>query len=111
MSVKRLAVVSFAVSLVATAAMADTVTVISQTSFSEPNNQTIKSEGNLPFKGTKNIIFQVAGKTCKLTGSASGPSPGGCNYTITVSPDGKISGTSGNNGICTPSNEIAKNCN
>lgn len=90
--------------------MADTVTVTSKTTFSNPNGHELTSEATFAFKGTKTITFHVAGKTCNLTGSASGYSPGGCNYRITVAPDGTITGTSGNNGVCTRSNKIASSC-
>ena len=93
-----------------TAAMADTVTVTSNTTFSNPNGHELTSKNTFAFKGTKTITFHVAGKTCHLTGSASGYSPGGCNYRITVAPDGTITGTSGNNGVCTHSDKIAKSC-
>jgi hypothetical protein len=52
----------------------------------------------------------VAGKTCNLNGSACGSVPAGCNYSITVAPNGTISGTSGNNDCCTRSADIASSC-
>lgn len=95
----------------ATTALADTVSVTSTTSFSDPGGQSISSTGSLGFQGTVTITFKVAGKTCNLKGSAGGPVPTGCNYAITVAPDGSISGTlvSGNQ-VCTQSKDIAASC-
>ncbi len=92
------------------AAMADTVTVETKTNFSTPDD-TLTSKNTLHFKGTQEIQFDVAGKTCTLTGSASGAVPMGCNYLITVNPDGSISGVlHAGNAVCTQSGQIAASC-
>lgn len=89
---------------------ADTVTIISQTQFESPQG-TVNSSASFPFVGTSVISFEVAGKTCKLNGSARGSVPMGCNYEINVNPEGVISGrlTAGNS-VCTQSNSISKAC-
>ena len=106
---KTLTILALAL-LAATAALADTVSVTSQTSFSSPSakrNSTFKFH----FKGTPDIVFMVAGKTCTLKGSGSGPVPTGCNYEITVAPDGSISGKLiPKHPGCTQSDQIASSC-
>jgi hypothetical protein len=108
---KPLLLTALGVLLVSGAALADSVTITSQASFSSPSGGSIQSTGNYQFKGPKMITFIVAGKTCNLIGSASGPVQQGCNYAITVAPDGSISGklTAGNS-VCTQSGQIASSC-
>ena len=108
---KTLMIIALAVLFVSSAALADTVAITSQTSFSDPSGGNIQSTNSYAFTGTQTITFTVAGKTCNLKGSASGPVPTGCNYTITVSPNGSISGvlTAGNS-VCTQSSQIAASC-
>lgn len=107
---KTLAIVAISTLFASTAALADTVSVTSQTSFSDPKGS-INSTGPFAFKGTRTITFTVAGKTCNLNGSARGSVPMGCNYAITVEPDGSITGklTAGN-GVCTQTSQIASSC-
>lgn len=104
-----IAVLSFL--LVSAVALADTVSVISQTSFASPSGGSINSSNSYAFKGVQTITFTVAGKTCNLNGSARGPVSTGCNYDITVAPNGTISGklTAGNQ-VCTQSNQVASSC-
>ena len=96
---------------VSTAAMADTVSVTSQTSFSDPSGGSITSSGKHAFRGTKDIVFTVAGKNCTLNGSARGSVPMGCNYKITVAPGGSISGElAAGNSVCTQTAKVASSC-
>jgi hypothetical protein len=108
---KTLTIVALVFLAVSAAAFADTVAVTSQTSFSSPSGGSISSTNSYAFKGVTTITFMVAGKTCHLKGSASGPVPTGCNYAITVAPNGSISGslTAGNE-ICTQSGQVASSC-
>lgn len=107
---KLLATTAIALFTMTGAALADTVGVTSETSFSSPTGN-ISSTAVKPFVGTENIIFTVAGKTCTLNGSKRGSVPMGCNYHITVSPDGAISGelTAGNS-VCTQTTAVAAQC-
>jgi hypothetical protein len=95
---------------VSAAAFADNVAVATQISFTDPGGS-INSSSNFSFIGTKTITFKVAGKTCNLNGSARGSVPSGCNYLLTVAPDGSISGvlTSGNS-VCTQTAQIGPSC-
>jgi hypothetical protein len=90
---------------------ADTVSVTSLTSFSDPSGA-IDSSDTYAFVGTNTITFEVAGRTCNLNGSARGSVPMGCNYKIVVAADGSITGTlSAGNSVCTQTSDIAKSCN
>ena len=71
---KLLATTALAIIGMAGVAHADTVGVTYETSFSSPSGD-ITSTSAFPFVGTENIIFQVAGKTCTLNGSARGSVP------------------------------------
>jgi hypothetical protein len=107
---KALMIVALALLSVAAAAFADTVSVTSQTSFSSPSGK-IESTNSFAFKGTQTITFMVAGKTCNLNGSARGSVPAGCNYAITVAPNGSISGSlTAGNSVCTQSGQVASSC-
>lgn len=107
---KTLTIVALVFLSLSAAAFADTVSVKSETSFSSPSGN-ITSTGNFAFKGTVTITFMVAGKTCNLKGSGAGPVSTGCNYAITVAPNGSISGTlTAGNSVCTQSGQIASSC-
>lgn len=108
---KALFIVPLALLLLSTVALADAVSVTSQTTFSSPSGPTIQSADWVGFQGPQIITFTVAGKTCNLNGSGLGSVPTGCNYAITVAPDGSISGvlTAGNS-VCTQSSDIASSC-
>ena len=107
---KTLTLIVLAFLALSAAALADTVKVTSNTSFSSPSGS-IQSSNTFSFKGTVTITFMVAGKTCNLKGSASGPVPTGCNYDIVVAPNGSITGTlTAGNSVCTQSNQIAASC-
>jgi hypothetical protein len=107
---RALTIIFLSMLVVSSAAFADTVAITSQASFSSPSGS-IESTNSFAFKGTNTITFMVAGKTCNLNGSARGPVPTGCNYTITVAPNGSITGTlTAGNSVCTQSSQIASSC-
>lgn len=107
---KSLMIAAFVFLAVSTVALADSLTVTSQLLTTSPDVPTISTSTNFAFKGPNTITFTIAGKTCNLKGSGGGGVPAGCNYTITVAPNGSISGTSGDNQGCTPSSQIAASC-
>jgi hypothetical protein len=108
---KTLTIAAFVFLAVSTVALADNLTVTSQTSIVSPGIGTISSTTSKGFKGSATITFTIAGKTCNLRGSGGGTGvPKGCNYTIIVAPNGSISGSSGDNQGCTPSNQVAASC-
>ncbi|HEV8580497.1 MAG TPA: hypothetical protein VGX68_15630 [Thermoanaerobaculia bacterium] len=107
---KALMIAVLAVLCISSVALADSVSITSQASFSSPSGS-ITSTGNFQFKGPQTITFTVAGKTCNLNGSGRGSVPEGCNYAITVAPNGSISGTlTAGNSVCTQSSQIAASC-
>jgi hypothetical protein len=109
---KTLTIIALAFLSVSAAALADTVSVTSQTSFASPSGGSLSSTNSFAFQGTQTITFTVAGKTCNLKGSAGGSVPMGCNYAITVAPNGSISGSlTAGNAVCTQSGQIASSCN
>ena len=94
------------------AALADAVSVTTLTSFSSPGGQSITATNFVSFQGPQTITFMVAGKTCNLNGSGgSNVSVNGCNYALTVAPNGSITGslTAGSSG-CTQSAQVASSC-
>ncbi len=107
---KKLASIVIVGLLFSSVAFADTVSITSNTIFSTPGHMLTSSE-NYAFRGTKDIVFTVAGKTCTLRGSARGSVPMGCNYAISVTPNGSVVGhlTAGNQ-VCTQSNQIETSC-
>jgi opacity protein-like surface antigen len=108
---KMLMVFALALLAVSAAALADTVSVTSQTSFSDPSGGSISSTNTYAFKGTQTITFMVAGKTCNLKGSGSGSVPTGCNYALTVAPNGTLTGSlTAGNSVCTQSGQVASSC-
>jgi hypothetical protein len=108
--VKKLLLAIFAaIWFLASPAYADSVRVKTQAAFTNPTNgvNAVPAEAYYDFQGpSQNIVVSVGGKTCTLqsSGNISGGKPGGCNYTINVSPTGGISGT----GDCTT--DIASAC-
>jgi opacity protein-like surface antigen len=108
---KKLLSAALATLFVSSAAMADTVRVTSETTFSDPSGGSITSSDSYAFRGTKDIVFTVAGKTCTLNGSARGSVPMGCNYKIAVAPNGSISGElAAGNSVCTQTPSVASSC-
>jgi len=108
---KSLTIAALAILFVSGAALADTVAITSQTSFSDPSGGNISSTNSYAFQGTSTITFSVAGKTCNLNGSARGSVPMGCNYSLTVSPNGTITGSlTAGNSVCTQSSQVAASC-
>ena len=108
---KSLTIAAFVFLAVSTVALADSLTVTSELlTTSPPGFATISTTTKFGFKGPNTITFTIAGKTCNLQGSGSSNASGGCNYSITVAPNGSISGSSGNNQGCTPSSQVAASC-
>lgn len=98
-----------AILALSSAALADTLQVTSATAL---DGRTKTSAVNFTVPVTSpTFTFHVAGKSCTFKTSANGPVPTGCNYDVTVGPDGSISGslTAGNQ-YCTQSSEIAASC-
>src|SRR5262249_45307525 len=89
---KALMIVVLAVLFVSSAALADSVTITWETIFSDPSFGSITSSNSYGFKGTQTITFSFAGKTCNLKGSSGRGVAMGCNYTLGLAPDGKITG-------------------
>ena len=88
-------------------ALADGVAFTYDSAFSTPDAPKVAATNYFPFRGTERIIFEVAGKTCNLVGSASPIGAfNGCNYTIKIAADGSLSGTG--NSPCTQN--VAANC-
>ena len=107
---KTLVLIAVLVLCVSAAALADTVAITSNASFSSPSGS-IQSTNSFAFQGTQTITFQVAGKTCNLNGSARGSVPMGCNYAISVAPNGSITGSlTAGNSVCTQSAQVASSC-
>ncbi|NEO79412.1 hypothetical protein [Moorena sp. SIO4G3] len=74
-------------------ALADGVVLTYEADFDSPDSVVI-AEKYFPFRGTKRVVFEVAGKTCDLLGSASPIGAfQGCNYKVTIAADGTLSGT------------------
>ena len=95
-----------AIWFMASPAYADSVSITTQTAFTTPNGvNAVPKPDYYDFKGpSQNIIFSVAGKTCTLQSSGTVTASDGCNYVLTVSPTGSLSGT----GNCTK--DIASAC-
>lgn len=103
---KLLLAIVAAIWFLASPAYADSVSITTQAAFTNPNGvNAVPKPDYYDFKGpNQNIILSVAGKTCTLQSSGTVTAPDGCNYTITVSPTGALSGT----GNCTK--DIASAC-
>jgi|CXWL01.1.fsa_nt_gi opacity protein-like surface antigen len=108
---KTLLICTLACLLATPVVLADTVSITSNASFASPSGQSLTSTTSIGFVGPQTITFTVAGKTCNLNGSAKGSVPMGCNYSLTVAPNGSISGTlTAGNAVCTQSSQIASSC-
>ena len=78
--------------------------------FETSEGQSNPSRGVL-LDDTSTITFVAAGKTCTLIGYTSKTAPLGCNYDITVAPDGSVSGTlQGFGKYCTAPSAIPSSC-
>ena len=95
------------------AALADTLVVNSVTHLQDedPRDKTSSLGMIVMVKTNPTFKFEVAGKTCTFYTSARGSVPGGCNYEVTVAPDGSITGmlVAGNN-YCTQTKDIPSSC-
>ena len=98
---------------IASPAFADTVNITSQASLNTP---AVNASGTvyLAFTPTKEIVFNVAGKTCTWNSSAApkyGSGAGlGCNYSITVDPSGNLRSPSSNGNGCTEAKVMLDQC-
>ncbi len=72
----------------------------------------IVSQGSYAFRGTNQIVFRVAGKTCTFVGSAQAIGPIGCNYWLTANVStGYLSDPRAeNNPGCTSAQNMLANC-
>lgn len=105
--------VAAGLSLMAGAALADTLAITSVTDTISPAQPgAISSTNTYAFVGTRMITFVVAGKTCNFVGSASGSVPLGCNYQLTVNNStGQLSNPKSlDNPVCTPTSQMLSNC-
>jgi hypothetical protein len=92
-----LMIIASAMFLLSSPAYADTVTV--------------STENTTHFQGPQTIRVDVGGRICNLIGSAAGGGAfQGCNYRITLSPNGTITGESLTPQGCTPSAQIPASC-
>jgi len=74
-------------------ALADGVNFTYEADFTSPSQQVFAKQ-YFPFKGTKRVIFDVAGKHCDLLGSASPIGAyQGCNYQVKIAADGTLTGS------------------
>lgn len=95
----------------AAAAHADSLTITSVTEMGEPSGINVVSKGSQGFTGPKTVVFNAFGKTCKWVGSASGPAPQGCNYSITLNNTHETFTDPGSNGgICTAASQMLAAC-
>lgn len=90
------------------AAYADTVNITTQADFIAPSNPGASATINYAFTPSAPISFKVAGKTCNWVSSSSPYGSGGgagCNYTITVDPNGMLTNATSNGNGCTASGQ------
>lgn len=110
---KQLLIALAALSLTAVA-WADTVNVTSQTQFITPSGSP-SATTSMAFTPRAPIVFRVAGKTCHWASSSSPYGAGGgagCNYSITVDPDGNLTDATSNGNGCTASGQpMVSACN
>lgn len=88
------------------AAYADTVNISVQADFIKPSKPGASSKISMAFTPSAPISFKVAGKTCTWISSSSPYGSGGgagCNYNITVNPDGMLADATSNGNGCTAS--------
>lgn len=110
---KRL-LISLAALTLTTVASADTVNITSQTNFITPSGSP-SATTSMAFTPSAPIVFKVAGKTCRWVSSSSPWGSGGgagCNYSITVDPDGNLTDATSNGNGCTASGQpMVSACN
>ena len=95
------------------AAQADTVNITFVQDVVTPvQTKAIVVKGSYPFKGTQEIVFKIAGKTCTYVGSAKAIGPKGCNYSLTVntSTNALSDPSADSNPGCTDPKEMLANC-
>jgi hypothetical protein len=107
-----LIIVAAAMFMLPGAAYADTVNISTQANYTSPAGGVATSPDFVyAFGGPQTITFTVAGKTCNLIGSGRGSVPTGCNYAVTIAPNGSITGKlAAGNSVCTQSANVAASC-
>ncbi len=107
-------ILAAAMFLLASPAYADSLKIQTGVTFSSPDiYKTTPGTTYSDIKGSPEISVSVAGKTCTLAGSQGNSAPQGCNYDITVAPNGSIAATNPNApryGNCTAPAAIASSC-
>ena len=95
-------------------AKADSLKIQTGVQFTTPSDyKTSPGTTYSDIAGSPRITFTVAGKTCTFAGSAGNNAPQGCNYDITVAPNGSIAATypsAPQYGNCTAPASIASSC-
>lgn len=93
------------------AAHADTVSITSHANVGTPLQMISAPMSWAHNPTTPNLTVNVAGKTCTLVSSLQSGSQNGCNYALTVGPDGTITGALvAGNGSCTQTPQVASSC-
>jgi hypothetical protein len=93
---------------VSMAANADTVNITTVADFIAPSVPAATSIISQAFTPTAPISFKVAGKTCNWISSSSPYGSGagaGCNYSISVLPNGTLGNATSNGNGCTQSGQ------
>lgn len=107
---KKLGLITFSLLFVASVAQADSASITFQASATPTNNP--NGNGTISWGWTPNgspTAVKFAGKSCNWVSSNTGAGGGsGCNYSITVAPDGSlINPGSNSNGCTTPTQMVA----
>jgi hypothetical protein len=108
---KKLGLITFSLLFVASVAQADSVSITVQASATpsnNPNGSGTVSWGWTPTGSPTAVKF--AGKTCNWVSSTTGAGTAGCNYSITVAPDGSLSNPGSNSSGCTPPAQMIAAC-
>lgn len=102
---KKIMLLAAALSLSAIA-QADTVNINVQSDFITPSKPGASGKISMAFTPSAPISFKVAGKTCTWVSSSSPYGSGGgagCNYNLTVTPEGTLANATSNGNGCTAS--------
>lgn len=91
-------------------ALANSVTIKFESSFKIPNSEEVATtQVYVPM--TPVIAFKVAGKGCQWSGAEDVLDSGGCDYRITVSPEGALKDASSSGPkICMTGGAMLRNC-
>lgn len=93
-------------------AYADTVNITTEAAFSGPTSSQSSKIAYAFTPTTSPIVFNVAGKTCSWVSSTQAIGPQGCNYSITISPNGTLTNPSNANSTssCTQASAMVAAC-